>query len=718
MTSTLNNKIFFGDERFLFTEIKTDVHDVGKCIVILVNNIVDFFSAKLVVIENIFKIYHQILLLKNYEKIVIITLFPKIFVFTINTGNENSKLLFFEHLCKIRFCYNAIFKSDMLIVNIYNILNDIYFETKSIDIVLLDDHDKLKLKKYESEMKNKYNCDHLFFINDGSQLTLTNDSLNMFVLIEEHKKLVTNIGEININITIHSPSIFLANTITDITAYKDIQISYDVLDLIYRLYYVYVSLVLPNGSTMCNIPIYEMFSFFIGIIKENPKHTEMILLLNEMEEWLYLFSLKTITKNLPSTDYNKCIEKLTVGHISHKKYIKMISAMKLKDPRQKMVEIEKTYNNIMHKLIDINDNNDFHYSVYTLNNWVNELEEKSCLGIIMKIYVPDYCRTGKWINDVLITNCTNIFISATDYLDKICIINDEKEFNSDINKVCVINDNLAGHCNLTLPVYICKEHWEMAKCYIPMILGLCFTNNTLLYNDSMINVYYVVLNAYTTYIINDMGNWSMSLIRGWVSLLRTCIKISFDKGYHRGFSKHIEKILHGSDNIQTNILLGQMMSVGFYDVDTYCNLIKIIVHNVIKKYVVRIKKDSLDGSNLSIIIDMIKEKNSMLDTELVNLYNKSSVLNYLNTLKVGWLGLTIIQMTKKNVGGFKKLIELLDSNYSVLPIDIENMILDFCKKDKNTNIDHLHDSFEYPIRAYFTKDYLTLETLGIISKMA
>jgi hypothetical protein len=416
---------------------------------------------------------------------------------------------------------------------------------------------------------------------------------------------------------------------------------------------------------------------------------------------------------LPTQNYNKCVEKLSTCHIGYKTYLKIISKLKIKNPKQLIHKIEKEHANIETKLNSIDGNarsNEFHHSIYTMSNWLEELNEKSCLGIIMKIYVPDFCRIGKWLDDVLITNCTNTFISSVDYLDKMCALDDMEKFNSDINKVCMIKDALMGPCNFLLPVYICKEHWQMSKCYIPTILGLCITNNMLLYDKSMINIYYSALNTYTVCIVSDAENFGSPLIKTWISLFRTCIEISLENGYHKGFERHISKILHGTDCIQINILLGQMMSVGYYDMKSYCDLIKIIIHSIIKKRIIYLKKNSKTSDQCSIIIDMINEKNSMLNNEISQIYKCDSVMSKINMLKTGWFGLMLINNIKTRTKGFKNLIKLIDSNYSVFPTEFEDNIMDMCKLHKNI---HLKNELlsDKDVQSYFTEDYLIEETI-------
>ena len=153
-----------------------------------------------------------------------------------------------------------------------------------------------------------------------------------------------------------------------------------------------------------------------------------------------------------------------------------------------------------------------------------------------------------------------------------------------------------------------------------------------------------------------------------------------------------------------------MMSVGYYDMKSYCNLIKIIIHSIIKKRIIYLKKNSKTSDQCSIIIDMIKEKNSMLNNEISQIYKCDSVMSKINMLKTGWFGLTLINNIKKVTKGFKNLIKLLDSNYSVFPTELEDNITDLCKLHKNIHLKNELLSDKH-VQSYFTEDYLIKETI-------
>jgi len=183
-----------------------------------------------------------------------------------------------------------------------------------------------------------------------------------------------------------------------------------------------------------------------------------------------------------------------------------------------------------------------------------------------------------------------------------------------------------------LPLYINKLHWKLAKEYCPILLSLCFSNNTEMYNTHMLNIYYVsIVNYFMNAVLEPDINVKKQLIKIWISLFRTCAEISFEQRYHKGIKKHIQALLKSqNNNLQLVMLAGQMMSTGINDCDSF--------------------------------IKLVDKKNKNTCTKKL--------------LMFGLAGIQMIEMLSKSVdGGFTKLLTQIDNSEGVLPDELENMIL-------------------------------------------
>lgn len=583
-------KKFFNNNDFLFLDVQLE-HNNKKCLFILVNNWIKNYSEKIAVISNIFKLYH-----KNQCNIYIATVHPNFYIIKINSVKE---LLLY--LCNISFTYGE----------------QKYFCYDKVNHEL---NTKISWEKYVED-----NDDLNLIIMDKHNKIIVSSDIKLFF------KNVSKINTIDIQINIDD-SYFDINSIK----YKDDNIKHDnnvrTSDDIYELTYVaYGGYVFNHEKIITNEQLEfacDMYKQFFDIIREYPGVTkdhsknsgQLNTLVGFCKEWTHYI---TIIKNIHDDSLcNSYLKRLSMTHIAFNKYKKMINCLKITNGKNIENKIEHLSNNIKEQIVNIKSDDSFFYSKYSLGGWKEEIAEKSCLGILMDVHVADYNRTGKWVDDVFFNNKTFIFLSAIDYIN---ILNSNEKFNG--------NPTIIGIENLLLPIYINRYHWEISKCYIPLLLGFTFANNSTMYDKKMENIYYVALVEYFYNIVKDGCNNRRQKFKIWTAILRTCMEISKENGYHKGFEKYM-KSLEKCKNIQINVLLGQAMSIG--------------------------------SDNLNSINEIIKKCNYMNDEKIVMMHS----------------GIKLISNLKQKTGGFKNLINVIDNNSGILPKNLEDFSFEFINTPK------------------------------------
>jgi hypothetical protein len=241
-----------------------------------------------------------------------------------------------------------------------------------------------------------------------------------------------------------------------------------------------------------------------------------------------------------------------------------------------------------------------------------------------------------------------------------------------------LNDRVLGSGNMVLPLYINKYHWKISKEYIPIILGMMITNNISLYSQHMDNIYYSVLFEFTkNMFLQENIKWSQSWIQTWISIFRTCFQISFDKRYHKGFVKYMDKLNNQKLGNKYNIMLGQIISTGYNDI----NIVNKIFIDHVKKLVMTYLNESGNAEYKNLFIIMVTTDDSQLQQELIHIYNRMNVNeifdNYIGVI----FGMELIIFLKKSNKGILNFVKEIDNHYGV--IEGVNNIFNFCNELRN-----------------------------------
>jgi hypothetical protein len=691
----------------------TNKMEKENVIVCVINNITHSFTNRRSKLEQFYKYYHH-LAIDNNSIIYVISTNPSM------TCKEIIGIEYFmEYIYKIPFKYLRKSHTQIDVENLAKKLQEIKKNTDlPIFLHIFDDfmdsldNEEIKTMCGQINFFNNdfttnidYDTPNIFMSSNSQTLFEIDDKINEFNLIFDNNEIFYS-GILNGSTTILIGEYYDKEKIFTHKCDSDLKL----LNLIYSTYLIYYGKN-NNKDVIYNfiVPFFEkQFEYFATVTIE----PHMLTVINVIKEWVYY--LKTIEEtNIEEID--NFLSKMTIGHISHKKYIRVTnnfySDMRYIEFRKNINEIIDT---VIEKISDLDDDDtsdslDMFYSMHSMTNWVDEIEEKSCIGVVINITVPNHCRSGKKIEDVKINHTTSTFMSVSDYISTLCS-HENKTFTGDLNNTKVVDDPILGSGNFVIPLFINKYHWKISQCYLPIVMGLGIANNVKLYTESMDLVYYSVLSAMTQKIFAKEQTNSSS-IQIWITILRTCMEISVQKRFHKGFDKHISNMLNIKNYKEYSIVFGQMLSVAYVINDRFFDVVEMVLENMIKKTV-------HSKNNTAILATMLEDSDVMIDDEICRIIKILEVEDFKEKMLFTCFGLTVIEDLKKEYGGVTKLIFTLDKKCGILNEKKINKISQssIIKTEDNIN-KNLSDIFKkYNKDDLFSFKYLKQKILEAIKK--
>jgi hypothetical protein len=343
---------------------------------------------------------------------------------------------------------------------------------------------------------------------------------------------------------------------------------------------------------------------------------------------------------------------------------------------------------------------EFYYSALTMSNWIDELSFNNSMGLLFKIKTNDYVKAG-FDACPKITGYTNIFMPVKDYFSDIIKFFEKNKIN-DINDQSIFTGRVIGEANALLPLYINKYHWMYSKKHLPYILGFIMTNNP----HGFIEKYY----DYVFYILSDMIYYIYSFkhsknieektfspqtenfIKIFISYLRTCSEISYERKYSAGIKKYVTKYYESNDmkiHKKYKIILGQIIASGCYiEKNNLIDITNYIFESCIYK---NYEKYYKNGDFLNYLYNIISDEEFNDEMELFLNKYIDLITNDCKTLSAFESIYDILQEIYKEIGGFKKFINKLDNNYGIF--DDNNIYKKICNNIKIIN-DYDYQSFK------------------------
>lgn len=367
------------------------------------------------------------------------------------------------------------------------------------------------------------------------------------------------------------------------------------------------------------------------------------------------------------------------------------------------INILKTINSINDDnnvpVLTLDENNEklslsrsFFNSMLTLTDWYEEIKLGNSIGILINLESNDLIKIGANGVKPKIHNITMTFLPIKDYIETALQLFKNHQKN-DINDINIINSNIVGTGNAIIPLYICNEHWKVAKQHLKYILGIVLVNNPFAFIDSHLNFLFYMLTEMTceTFKIQLNDKW----LQTYFAVYRTCSQIAYEKGYHKGIKKLVKKYIYEKERIlntrpfDNDVLFGQILSTGCLidnaDLCKFCDRMFEYVYwkNIIKYY------DSYYFKN-----HLSKLSNDEIKDEFNNIipYMDNKIIHEIETITYNYLMIIQMRQLFNKIGGFTKFIKTLDDNYGLASDDIISI-----KDSIQTNFQNINSKYLYQI---------------------
>lgn len=561
---------------------------------------------------------------------------------------------------------------DLSILFLKNIVKD---KNIVIKIFLYSDNYSSILNNYKSLVDSKYfllkKTKNIFFddiINNivtnikyinlkGTDFKL--DLINNEYIIEVFDFLYDNnhpVINVNIVYNIESQLYILNETIYNCYNINDISLLYSFLDKINKIENIYKNEInnYPIGlSILHNLYyIYEKIYFYhIDKINNNQIINNIINFSN--------ISLKNIFMNKYKYKFLKLI-------------IKNINLLGTKQITDFCINKPNNYY--------FNKSKDIFYSVLTISDWVEELENNNIMGLIIRTNsLSNISKLGYKSNKIL--NITSTVIPLKCFRDIfINYYKTNKYIDNGFNVDPMITGNTIGDGNMIFPLYICQENWEVSKQYINPLISLIVGQNPLLYNSNHNNVIFKIFFSMVCKTFNKNNEYSNDK---WIYMLFavyiTCKKIMYENKinldgiYYNFIKSEIYRTKQYTISLYT--LLGYILVSGLK-----INNINIFVKNILEEKIRRkifkyLPKKTQIFHYLKINGNTIDFDKIKLDNFIKNFNCDKFIDNLLSFYKFYRLMLDLDNIENK-----------LFNSYSILSDNDLNFIQTYIKNNLNNNI--------------------------------
>lgn len=529
----------------------------------------------------------------------------------------------------------------------------------------LDDHIIDELKPKYTKYKLDYNTGQLYksniYTNDQQDITIKlfrlndNNEYDLFVeqIFTPQPLDINNIVEY-----MHYIRINIQNKIQNKTHYNDVNAYIDIDNELIELYKIHYH------NSELRYYIINMRRWINNNIKANAKHID-----------------------LKSKLLKKFIEILDDEYFDKKIVQNML---KFNDSKANdIINAEKQALEVFNE--DENNNNicinQFFSSLFTLTDWSEELQDGSCLGILINV------KKGV-NNNIKILDIIN-FISVYDWFTMVTDQSQFKTFGGDTNYIN-IQGPIMGTGNIVIPLYISKSHWILSRIWLEYMLGITIHNNPFNYRDQNINFVFYLLSVMN---INIMDNHNSNHINTYIAIFRTCVEIAKEREYYKGLGKMINNIatnkntLIPSTNYGNIILLSQIIVTG---VTLSPILIESFVRKIMDSFIIESIMHNYTieyfHNNIKPIINNGKRPTKEFDS--ICTFIESEFQDILKSINATYTMIKVFERFFKTKG-LLKFIKSIDTNGGIANNEDIELLQNIIKEENDKNKDN------YTLDAYY-----------------
>ena len=309
---------------------------------------------------------------------------------------------------------------------------------------------------------------------------------------------------------------------------------------------------------------------------------------------LFVKSLSSIKPNIKN--------KLT------KTFVKNIYKMNdMIDSNEEIIDISQDVKNDKNFIKSL----EFYTSQVSLSNWYDEIESKSCLGLLINVSSEFSDKMGYSSESINVINITNTLMSPEQiydghkfYWDKYLKLDNGK------NQDNIISGSVIGKGNSIIPLYINNFHWEYAQKYIEENISIALTQNPYIYKPIMIDLYSHVFLKFICNVLNDPSDKNIKL---FISIFVTMQKLNLDQ----------IKYLY-NDYSQINNLRPVIAS---FFINYICNKI-VIDENGFNYYILQIQQELVRRNMKQIYKTKNFLKLSLNNSNQENIYTNEQLIDF------------------------------------------------------------------------------------------
>ena len=309
---------------------------------------------------------------------------------------------------------------------------------------------------------------------------------------------------------------------------------------------------------------------------------------------LFVKSLSSIKPNIKN--------KLT------KTFVKNIYKMNdMIDSNEEIIDISQDVKNDKNFIKSL----EFYTSQVSLSNWYDEIESKSCLGLLINVSSEFSDKMGYTSESINVINITNTLMSPEQiydghkfYWDKYLKLDNGKYQDN------IISGSVIGKGNSIIPLYINNFHWEYAQKYIEENISIALTQNPYIYKPIMIDLYSHVFLKFICNVLNDPSDKNIKL---FISIFVTMQKLNLDQ----------IKYLY-NDYSQINNLRPVIAS---FFINYICNKI-VIDENGFNYYILQIQQELVRRNMKQIYKTKNFLKLSLNNSNQENIYTNEQLIDF------------------------------------------------------------------------------------------